>query len=189
MNITQSIEEKKRTVNTGADVSAPIGGGLNATLGWELTKSVEKTDRGTLIGLTRIEGKFNGPSVKNAARWILSENHSQSDGLPSYLRTAILLKRKNNQQFEAGIKVQAEVDMRYSVTRSLRRFAGAKVDPIIFDPTVGPLGDTLVPVNLENLSATQVDKLCALRSTTAVTTTTKTYVAAALAILFLPAKI
>lgn len=104
----------------------------------------------------------------------MTENHSQGDGLPSLLRTAILLKRKNDQRFEAEINVKADVDVVYSIKQTLRNFTGRKVDPIIFDPSVGPLGKTPSEVDPQNLSGASTDKYCGLKSSTVITTTIET---------------
>lgn len=71
MNVTKLTEEKRYNADVGAEVTVPVGGGgLNAGVGWELSRSLEKTDKGTLIGLTRVDGKFVGPSVKNSGTYM-----------------------------------------------------------------------------------------------------------------------
>ena len=112
------------------------------------------------------------------ARWSLTENASQSDGLPSYLRVALLLRLKNNNQFQAEISVKADVDVAYTIKNSIRSFLGQQIDPIIFDPKIDIFGNTPsgVVVDQKNLSqiAGALDNLCAVRATTVIAPVTET---------------
>jgi hypothetical protein len=58
----------------------------------------------------------------NTARFMLSENSDQRDGIPDFLRTAILLKRHaHDNRFRVFVFVQAEVDTLSNIERMLGR--------------------------------------------------------------------
>lgn len=111
------------------------------------------------------------------AQWTLAENKSQGDGLPSYLRVAIVLKRRNDDKFQADIKVSASADMGYTFNSLFRQIAGRlRIDPVFFDPKTPHFGPKLDGIDHDNLSQTAeaINNLCAVRATTVITTVTET---------------
>ena len=111
------------------------------------------------------------------AQWTLVENQSQGDGLPSYLRVAILLKRQNDDKFQAEIKASASADIGYKFNSLFRKVAGRlRIDPVFFDPKTPPIGPALDGVDHDNLSQTAktISDLCAVKATTVITTVTET---------------
>jgi len=171
MNPTNLTEEVKHTANLSTEAKATVGVGVSGGVGWELTRTIDKKDCGTLIGAIRAERRSGGPAIRNTARWALAENRSQHDGLPSYLRTAILLKRKDNEKFQANINVQADVNVAYAIENSLRNFLGQTVDPVYFDPYLNPMVKLPLDVDPNNLSALKIENIGTVRSTTLLTMT------------------
>jgi hypothetical protein len=148
---TQKKVELTRSENLSAQ-----GGGAGVTagagLGWELEESYEE-DQTTLAGTIRLEGREYGG--KNTAKWVLIENQVQKSGLPTLLRTAILLKRRKTnyraeERFQATIEIKADIDFVSSVEDVIDRVLGRvpKDDPVIFDPLMKPTNTNIDPDNL-----------------------------------------
>lgn len=94
MNPTQEKWTTKRTTNASGEAGGGDYGKLGGNISWEISKSFEKEYQASVNGVVRIEGRNYG--AKNQARWDLLENASRGDGIPSLLRSVILLKRKND---------------------------------------------------------------------------------------------
>jgi len=145
-------EEKKLSFN----VSASTGGlgNFGIGLGWETTKKVKKEKRTTLFGTMRIEGERDY-GAQNTAKWTVSENEIESHGIPSHLRTAILVKPKGKEKFRAVIEVDAEVDILYGAKKRIDKFFGKHVvDPVYFDAEGKrkPFGPEIADIDTTNLS-------------------------------------
>ncbi|KAI5786977.1 hypothetical protein DFH27DRAFT_574589 [Peziza echinospora] len=179
INVTRLAEMKRAKLGIGIEVSSPLGvpGKIHGEWKWEAASSVEKNDRGSLVGLKRVEGKFIGKAVKNSARWTLSENQSQNDGLPTFLRVAVLVELQNDCKYEAEVEVTAKVDTAYAIKNSAiaRIFKGERVDPIIFDPVSPPLGDLPTDIDLANLSTAPISNLWKLQTTTVISSPEESY--------------
>lgn len=154
---------EKQETKYNANISANFGGGpagLGLGAGWERTNSIVKEERETLSGTRRIEGRNSGS--QNAARWIIRENKLDKNGIPSSLRTAILLELQCKERFRAFVAINSEVDLLYKADQSLKKFlGGAIVDPVCFeeDGKRQDMGDLLLNIDIENLSACDLEKL------------------------------
>ncbi|RDW68221.1 hypothetical protein BP5796_08878 [Coleophoma crateriformis] len=134
----------------GTDISANAGQ-LGITIGtawkWEKTITQTTSDATEL----RVFTKCNEFGDEVGVNWVLHENRTVKSGIPSFLRTAILLKREDVQEFEATINVVAEPDWK----SQLRRLFGSKDEdePILFNPQQPPTKN-LRPkgYDVENLS-------------------------------------
>lgn len=119
-----------------------------------------------MISSTRIIGRdFGSP---NAVQWKLIENKSRLDGIPSYLRTAVLLKRKSDDRFLATIQTEVKVsrfssDLRQTIQKAVR---GIQDDPVVFDPLARPTGSLSNIVDLRDLMQFDLDSLGTVISTT-----------------------
>ncbi|KAI0399126.1 hypothetical protein F4802DRAFT_70047 [Xylaria palmicola] len=126
----------------GADfvLQANVGGFFTAgpRVHWERSDSANRTDAIQLTGNRVTVGP--GHSRPNAVRWVMLENASQKSGVPAFLRTAVLLKRrpKDNGQFLGTVKVTYRVSKLHDFKETLLSTMGKlPVDqPIIFDPRV-----------------------------------------------------
>ncbi|KAJ9655613.1 hypothetical protein H2201_008763 [Coniosporium apollinis] len=159
-----STKQEDTTVhaNMSAGTGAPVALGIEA--GWEQTKSVVKEERATLSGSCRIEGRNYGSY--NAARWKIHENKQQKHGIPSFLRTAILLAPKSTKRFRAFVAVDTHVDMLYSAGQRIKRFlGGVVVDPVYFDEEGKrkPMGPKLANVDIANLAECNLKELSAVQ--------------------------
>lgn len=69
--------------------------------------------------------------------WSMSENESSEQGIPSLLRTAILLKRKNNDDFYCYVKVDTKVNLRlpgWSPSVESREAGKGDTDHVLMSP-------------------------------------------------------
>jgi hypothetical protein len=150
-------KQTESTVNSreGKLGAAQFGAELGGSVKWEKTVSRETTDATTIVGsidtLTRNYGE------PNAASWTLMENQSTNTGVPAFFRTAVLLKREDDGEFESTFEIDAKADMK---SRLAKLFGKTPVDdPIIYDPTMKPTNklrqydtDNLDDINLQELS-------------------------------------
>ncbi|KAF5582946.1 ankyrin-3 [Fusarium pseudocircinatum] len=111
------------------------GVSISAVAKMSATTSKDKTP---LLGDDRVE-------------WYISENKSQME-VPDSCGLAVLLKRRNNKNFKAHIKVKANVDFWYEVRSITESFLGAQNGSVSYDPTVqGTYPDLVDPKNLAKL--------------------------------------
>ena len=163
LNPTYESQELKRTIGATAEVNGgsllPVKVGANVV--WEDGKSFDKEYRATVTGVMRIEGRNYGS--KNQANWVMLENKSAAnrDGIPTLLRTAILLRRKNAGIFTATIQIKTKVDTRDSIYSKLENLLGKtpKDDPVFFNPDLPPMGDVPSDMEIGNLSGYDLGKL------------------------------
>ncbi|KAL9636666.1 MAG: hypothetical protein Q9164_002685 [Protoblastenia rupestris] len=154
---------------SGAPIKPVVG------LSWELKESTEKIDRTSLTGTVRLEGREYGG--KNTARWTLSENSTQKTGIPTLIRTGILLKRRedrpgSNERFQAEIEIRTTVDFVSSIGEGTDKLFGRipEDDPIIFDPKEPPLTEKF-DVDINNLASKDLTELSAVVTDTMLTNT------------------
>lgn len=130
MHSTQEeILTRGAELNVGASQIMHIGG----TMRWEKTVSSIDSDNARVTGYIFSDNYGKGVG----ATWNLYENTSKKSGTPTFLRCAILLNRRYDQdKFECSIKVKAEADWK----SEMGHFLGPTVydDPLLFDPTLPP---------------------------------------------------
>jgi len=121
--------EMKRSSN--ANAQAGFGpASLGAGVACDCTTSQDEDDQITINGMKLFDGTPMGH--KRKVRWTLTENKSQSSGLPSQFRTFILVQRRDDEQFTAVVDIDAHVNLSAGV---LRMFGKKPKDaPIIFEP-------------------------------------------------------
>ncbi|RAH68476.1 uncharacterized protein BO66DRAFT_440092 [Aspergillus aculeatinus CBS 121060] len=155
---TSQREDIKRSVSGQAGASAPVGGlSITGTVGWEKTVSRDRQDHCTVVGSRDLVGRNWGSA--NSASWTLLEKKSAQSGVPSLLRTAILLRREDEQPFECVVKLTADV-----VTGWRERLWGGKGrvpkdDPVLFDPLLDPTNH-LREFDVYNLGQVDLEGLC-----------------------------
>lgn len=132
--------------------AAPVGGvTATGTLGWEKTTSSDIKDHTTITGSIDLRNRTYGKY--NSASWTLLENQTAKTGVPSWMRTAVLLKRKDEMPFQCVVEIDAEVDIKSTIERV---FGGKgrepKDDPVLFDPLLEPT-NKLAIYDVEELGA------------------------------------
>lgn len=163
LNRTTEAWTTTRSSSASATIGAEIAN-LGGSLSWEIRKSFEKEYRAIVNGAIRIEGRNYG--TKNQARWNLLENPNSRDGIPSLLRTVVLLLRKDDEDFFATIKIKAKVDILHSLYSKFQNVLGTtpKDDPVFFDPDLPPVGEIPEGLELDNLSAFDLTKLSVIQT-------------------------
>lgn len=137
-SLTNSAEGKLGAAQFGAE--------LGGTVKWEKTVSRETTDATTIVGSIDTKGRNYG--APNAVSWTLMENKSAKTGVPAFFRTAVLLKREDDSEFESSFDIKVSADM---VSRLSNLFGKTPIDdPIIYDPSMPPT-DKLRKYDTDNL--------------------------------------
>jgi len=132
---TTQHEEITQGGSLALGAAAPVGG-ITATGTASRQKAVSRdtSDHTTVTG--SIDLKERNWGAKNCASWTLLENKTAKTGVPKSMRTAILLKRKDDNPFQCIVKIDAGVDYKSSLERM---FGGKpKDDPVLFDPDLEP---------------------------------------------------
>lgn len=166
-----SLQPCEIQVEQANDVNLSLGTAVgpvnpNLSLGWDLKKSYSTKDQATIAGTIRLTGRDSGP--KNTASWIMKENGTTREGIPSRLRTAILLKRRHFEtaiKFQASVTVEIDADLKSKTGLAVARLLGRipKDDPIIFDPQI-PIGSSGRAV--ETLGEGNLQDLCFIETAT-----------------------
>lgn len=159
---TTQHEEVKQSGSLQLGGAAPVGGiTATGTLGWEKAVSRDTSDQTTVTGSIDLKGRNWGKS--NCASWNLLENATTKTGVPTSMRTALLLKRKDKSQFQCLVKIDAYVDFKSSLERV---FGGKpKDDPVLFDPELEPTHN-LRKYDIEELGAFNLESVCDLTHAT-----------------------
>lgn len=155
---TTQREETQRNLGLQVGGSAPVAGAtVMATGGWTKTVSRNTSDATAITGSIDLVGRNWGKP--NCASWNLLENASTKTGVPAYLRTGVLLRRADEEQFKCIVKIDATVDLKSSMSRV---FGGKgrypRDDPVLFDPEARPT-NKLQNYDDENLGAFDLESL------------------------------
>lgn len=155
-------EDIRRNANIQLGAAAPVGGlTATGTVGWEKSISRDTTYQTRIVGSIDLKGRKWGKS--NCASWTLLENKMTETGVPTAMRTAILLKRKDENPFQCVVKIDADVDLRTSLGRTLRVFGGKgrtpRDDPVLFDPEIDPTNN-LREYDIERLGSFDLEIVC-----------------------------
>jgi hypothetical protein len=158
MTLVPTSQQETATVTGEANAG---GGALGATVGgsvkWEKSVSRETSDATAVVGSIDLVGRNFGAS--NGVSWSLLENKSVETGVPAFLRTAVLLRRADEDtEFHVAFKIRALADLRSSLERVFGRTP--KDDPILYDPSLPPT-NRLRKYDVENLSDIDLDELSA----------------------------
>lgn len=159
---TTQHEETTRGGSLALGAAAPVGG-LTATGTLSLEKAISRdtSDHTTVTG--SIDLKERNWGAKNCASWTLLENKTTKTGVPKSMRTAILLKRKDENPFQCIVKIDAGVDFK----SSLERMFGGKPrdDPVLFDPELEPTNN-LQKYDTEELGSFNVESMSQITQST-----------------------
>jgi len=145
------------SVTTSGTVSVGGGGPVttSGSVGWSKSITGDKTDHTTVMGSIDLIGRNYGPS--NCASWTLLENATAKTGVPNSMRTAILLKRKDMNQFKCVVKINASVDIMSTLGKV---FGGkGKDDPVLFDPEMDPT-NKLQKYDVDELGSFNLESVC-----------------------------
>lgn len=153
---TTQHEDTTRSLNLQLGGAAPIGGiTATGTVGWEKSIARDTGDQTTVTGSIDLKGRNYGPS--NCVSWTLLENKTTHTGLPESMRTAVLLKRTDEDPFQCVVKIDAKVDIRSTLERVSGRVP--KDDPVLFQPELGST-DNLQKYNKKELGKFELESVC-----------------------------
>jgi hypothetical protein len=165
---TTTIQEIKRTGNVGGSGGA-FGSSLNAGYTYEVSETVKKTKAAALVASKRVRGRSDG--ARNSAEWTLYENGSTNDGIPTFMRAAVLLVRplpSKNRKFLATVTIDTQVDVITAAEEGLKSLFGKKkvplVDPIIFEPTRKDSPESVFEIDPKNLKAKNLEDISVVLS-------------------------
>ena len=138
---------KSRDIQQG--FNANVSGGLpgaTVDLGfvWEVSQIKERQHATQLHGIKRLFAEWG---KENGVVWSLKENPDREDGIPNFLRTAVLLRRRDDVPFRFSISVDSSVNFEGKVRRLLGLERTDPIDPVELD------GDT----DLERLGIATLD--------------------------------
>ena len=153
---TTQHEDTTRSLNLQLGGAAPVGGiTATGTVGWEKSIARDTGDQTTVTGSIDLKGRNYGPS--NCVSWTLLENRTTQTGVPESMRTAILLRRIDEDPFQCVVKIDAKVDMRSNLERMFGRVP--KDDPVLFKPHLGST-DNLQKYNKDELGKFELESVC-----------------------------
>lgn len=153
----------RRITTYGGQIGANVGiGGLaSAEAGgsWEFVEEKFTEYKATLTGERLYGGCRANPNRRNALQWSMMENPKARDGIPTFLQTAILLKRhgRSNDPFTCQLSVKSEVDKNSKILRVSDRWSDVDkvIDPITVYPSGPPLQNNqatgIRPEDLEHM--------------------------------------
>jgi hypothetical protein len=120
-------------VALGPEVATRVGT-AKGILSLEKAVSRDVTDYAMVNGWMSLGEGDLGP--RNCASWTLLENKTEKTGVPKAMRTAIRLKRKDQNPFKCIVKIDVRVGFKSSV---MRMFEGKPKDNSMeFDPGLAP---------------------------------------------------
>lgn len=134
--LNKTTYDRRTKLSTSAGVSGGSTGvaSADAKVAWEMEQTKPLKFKATLTGNpARSKGKVGD---ENAVTWTMKENGDAEDGVPSFLQTAVLLKRPYGGAFEARLHVRSDVDMVSAGLRALpvRSDKDKLIDPVAFTP-------------------------------------------------------
>lgn len=155
---------RKGELAVGAGAIATATG----TVGWEKSVSKNMLDETKVTGSIDLRGRTYGK--KNTATWTLLENPTTKTGVPRSMRTAILLKRKDERPFRCLVTLKSTADFKTSMERVFGKTPPN--DPVLFDPELPPTNN-LQEYDVENLGAFDLEGTSDLTFSTILTTAIK----------------
>ncbi|KAI0969671.1 hypothetical protein F4678DRAFT_149826 [Xylaria arbuscula] len=129
INKTTDKRDVKQSVNASLNASV---GGVGGSIGyvWDMSHTKETDHATTLVGTKRL---FADSGKDNAVIWNLEEDGVKTAGIPSFLRAAVLLRRRDDVPFRFTIQVETGVDFEGRFRRMLGLKKPEVVDPVELD--------------------------------------------------------
>lgn len=135
---TTYTEEKKKSLAASLGIQ-PSFVSADVSPSYELSRTIEIGDSMHVSGQTYLDysrGPERDPDRPNAIEWTFSENTSQHSGLPTVVRTPVLLVRETDAAFTATFSIRTKVSTTSDLNVQFKKLLGRKEedDPIVFDP-------------------------------------------------------
>ncbi|KAI0099323.1 hypothetical protein GGR51DRAFT_564970 [Nemania sp. FL0031] len=169
---TMQSESFTRSANIGLSAGPTSVATLSAGINYDRNLTRDVTYATKVTGATALRGRNFGQP--NSASWTLLENPATKTGVPVAMKTAILLKRQDEEQFQCIAMIKARADWR----SSLESVFGSTPpdDPVLFDPAMKPTSDTY---DVLNLGRVDLEALSSITFNTLVSGTVETMLGAA----------
>lgn len=132
LNKTQKVQNFKYGANASITAGTAMAGAEVGLL-WEVEEVRSRQFYTTLTGVKKIirRGFLGG---ENVVIWKMEENEEKNDGIPTLLRTAILLRRSDDVPFTFTVKVESDVDFVGEVKTLFGLEKKDPIDPVEIDP-------------------------------------------------------
>lgn len=163
-SVAPTIDHDWTSMGGELHVGATCGVGPAVTGIGKLQKTASRdiTDATTVTGSINLgSGRNSGES--NTAVWTLLENKTRGTGLPDSIKVAVLLKREDDQPFNAMVTLEAEADLKTRVGSLFKQRVPID-DPILFNPRVPrERRNQNRRLGAQNLGSTDLYSLCEVR--------------------------
>ncbi|KAL7764691.1 hypothetical protein ACKLNR_005836 [Fusarium oxysporum f. sp. zingiberi] len=170
MRFAQTTQTETRT--TGGDLYVGAGAAgvqLGSGLTYEREIAREMSYAASVTGSIDLRGRNYGKA--NCASWTLMENPETKAGVPVSMRTAILLKRRDESHFQCVVTVNAKADWR----TSMEWLVGTtkRDDPVLLNPTLVPTSDRYKDMEMK-LGELDLNAICDITSANNIENSVKT---------------
>ncbi|SCO89314.1 uncharacterized protein FRV6_13442 [Fusarium oxysporum] len=160
------------TRTTGGDLYVGAGAAgvqLGSGLTYEREIAREMSYAASVTGSIDLRGRNYGKA--NCASWTLMENPETKAGVPVSMRTAILLKRRDESHFQCVVTVNAKADWR----TSMEWLVGTtkRDDPVLLNPTLVPTSDRYKDMEMK-LGELDLNAICDITSANNIENSVKT---------------
>ncbi|KUI59877.1 hypothetical protein VP1G_07121 [Cytospora mali] len=127
---------------------------------WSKTRSREVSGATIVSGARNLAtGKDNGPYA--IASWVFIENEKRQSGVPDSVRVALLVRRENDEPFNAEVKLSVNADLASNVGQFLKK--NPVDDPILFNPKAAVKNAKGRTTGVLNLDKVDLYSLCDAR--------------------------
>jgi hypothetical protein len=170
MKFAQTTQTETTTTRGDLTLSAGAAGvELGSGLKYEREVAREMSYAASVTGSIDLRGRNYGKP--NCASWTLLENPETKTGVPVSMRTAILLKRRDEGRFQCVVTVNAKADWR----TSMEWLVGTtkRDDPVLLDPTLGPTSDRYKDMEMK-LGELDLNAICDITSANIIENSVKT---------------
>jgi len=132
--------ERKRNMRWGVNAGANVGidaAGAQMGIQWETEETKNQTYYTAVTGERRnMRRGFTGEA--NTVIWTLEENEHKSEGIPNFMRTAVLLRRPQQVPFSFAVKVKTDVDFVGEIKTLFGLERKDPIDPVGINPREFP---------------------------------------------------
>ncbi|KAI0436567.1 hypothetical protein F4803DRAFT_541814 [Xylaria telfairii] len=161
INKTIDKRDVKQSANISLNASAAgVGGSVGYV--WDMSQIKETDHATTLVGTKRL---FADWGKDNGVIWNLEEDGIKSAGIPSFLRAAVLLRRRDDVPFRFTIQVETSVDFEGKLRRMLGMEKPDPIDPVeldndtnLVDLGIASLDPNMDGVDLENMGGMDIGR-------------------------------
>ncbi|KAK3399635.1 hypothetical protein B0T20DRAFT_350479, partial [Sordaria brevicollis] len=110
--LNKTTHHSTTTYGAAATVKVGVEGLASADTGvsWEIAEEKSKVYKATLTGERRCGDCPVDLDRRTSLQWSMSENPGARDGIPTFLRTAVLLRRFGDEPFTCFLNMRSEVD-------------------------------------------------------------------------------